>query len=304
MVPRPEGPQPPSLAPWDRRGAPELVLAGENETWRAGDLAIRVYRPGRWSLGQIEAEWAWVEALWGVVETPAPVRGADGAVVQVLADGRLAAASQWVAGATPAWDTPREAERVGRMLRELSDAAARALSLAPPTWAGRDREGLDPEAQIARAVAAIDGAVFPCDEHRDGVRRAAERLRRLLSEVPLASDAFVHGDAHRHNVLEDGAQWWLIDFDDCGFGPAESELATARVHWRAAGSFPSLAPAMLRGWGDHDPRRVAAACALHVLDTISVFPTHLDLGPLATDPNATLGRYLGYFDGELAAVGG
>lgn len=291
------------------------VLVGENEVFRldqdAGSLAVRVYRPGRRTRRQIEAECAWADALalrldWDSV---VPVVGGDDAVVE-CDDGRFAVASPWVEGQTPSMETPGEAERMGRLLGRVQRAARDVLAEVGSDWVGHERPRYGAH-EIDQTLAAYAGDTFASEEQVAALREAAARLRGALDAAPLSGDSrgdsWVHADAHRWNVIDDGTRWWLIDLDDSGFGPPELELATLRTHLRAQGRYEALAPALLRGWAEQipecaDPQRVALAAALHVFATMGEFPSHLDMGPLAADARGTLDRYLGYFAAELAEV--
>ena len=46
---------------------------------------------------------------------------------------------------------------------------------------------------------------------------------------------FVHGDMHFGNILVDKEDWYLLDFDECGFGYKEFDIGVPRLHLIASG---------------------------------------------------------------------
>ncbi|MCO4771995.1 MAG: GNAT family N-acetyltransferase [Deltaproteobacteria bacterium] len=282
------------------------VLEGENELFRVdaeqGSFAVRLYRAGRRTPAQVVAEWSWAEALAERLPVVPAVPTPAGDLIVTVPDGRLAVAMPWVEGRTVRIDTPEQAERLGRLLGQLRGEADRVQA---ENWAPAfgHRPVYDPASDVQVTLSAFEGETFARPEQVTALRALASRLLAALARLPLMANAFVHADAHRWNLLDDGEDWWLIDFDDCGFGPPESELATIRTHLRAAGTFDQLRAGLMAGWGPHDPSRVALAAACHVFATIGEFPSHLDMGPLASDAQGTLDRYLSYCEAELAEGG-
>lgn len=116
---------------------------------------------------------------------------------------------------------------------------------------------------------------------------------------PLTERGWVHAELHAWNVLHgpDGA--FVIDFDDCVFGPVDLEWATARIHIRAKGDLERDWPRFLEGvrrwFPEPEPMAVRVATAAHLVGTMAEFPIHLDMPSLA-DAGAAFDRYCGQND--------
>lgn len=157
----------------------------------------------------------------------------------------------------------------------------------------------EPQSTLVTALAELRGADFVAPDDYVRLEAAARRLSKLTDDLELRADTFVHGDVHCWNLIVSDGTWWIIDFDDAGFAPAEMELATMRTHFRHSDNPEPLLSALLEGWGDHDLRRVAAVTALHTVKTVGVFPSHLDIASLARDAAGVFRRYLGFLEAEL-----
>jgi Ser/Thr protein kinase RdoA (MazF antagonist) len=75
---------------------------------------------------------------------------------------------------------------------------------------------------------------------------------RQLGEAP---DVFglIHADAHLDNVLFNGPEARLIDFDDCGFGYRIYDVAVALWELRHRDDFSGFKEAFVRGYSEHRP---------------------------------------------------
>ena len=65
--------------------------------------------------------------------------------------------------------------------------------------------------------------------------RIAERIQELTNSIQLGEKQFVHGDMHFGNILVDKEDWYLLDFDECGFGYKEFDIGVPRLHLIASG---------------------------------------------------------------------
>lgn len=209
------------------------INVSENVTFRidVGEntrYALRVYRPGHRTLGEIEAELDWMEALAAQadVRTPAIVRTVRGERIFSYAP-----AAHHVVFAFLPGEPPPETELVlwfGRLGELCARIHAHGLMWRPtgfdrplfdwdslvgarPVW-GRwqDLPGLD-----ASAIRVIDEAA-----------RKIARNVAALTEVPGAV-GLIHGDLRLANLLADGERLAVLDFDDCGTGWLLYDLATA-----------------------------------------------------------------------------
>jgi Ser/Thr protein kinase RdoA (MazF antagonist) len=205
-----------------------LLNRSENETWRAGDLILRLHRQGYHTKAEIASELAWLAALQGVpgLNTVRPVSGTQGLVSQI--DGRHVVAFALIPGheLQPGDDLSRWFAPLGEITARLHLHARGWTApqgftrkrwdvetiLGPnPHWGcWRDAQGLDPQGS-----ALLD--------------RATRSLADQLRVYGTGPDTFglVHADLRLANLMVDGHGLTAIDFDDCGFGWWAYDLAAA-----------------------------------------------------------------------------
>ncbi|OYW54062.1 MAG: aminoglycoside phosphotransferase [Hyphomicrobium sp. 32-62-53] len=244
-----------------------LINISENITYRVDDpasggrWALRVHRDGYHSRRAIASELAWVRSLKqsGTITTPAPVPGVDGDIIQTLAlDGALprnVVLFSWETGAEPATNDVAGFEKLGETAAHMH-AHVKNWSRPPwferhvwdfktsigdaPHW-GRWRDGMgmtpEIEAVFAETVSVIDHRL-----HGIGKGDAVFGL--------------VHGDMRLANLLMDGGEVKVIDFDDCGFSWYLYDCATTVSFFEHEPAVPDLIKAWVRGY-----RRIGALSA-------------------------------------------
>lgn len=248
-----------ALPLWDLGGAPRarLVNLSENATFAidgaAGGrrYALRVHREGYHAPAAIASELAWVQALRksGIVVTPNPVPGRDGALIQ-RAGARNLVLFDWEPGVEPGIgdDLVAPFEKLGAVAARMHAHARgwrRPEDFERPTWNfetslgeeaphwGRWRDGMGLDAAkttlFARTVAAIG---------------------RRLAAYGKGRDRFglIHGDLRLANLLIEGDAVKVIDFDDCGFGWFMYDAATPVSFHEDAPQVPELIDAWARGY--------------------------------------------------------
>jgi Ser/Thr protein kinase RdoA (MazF antagonist) len=249
-----------------------LWNVSENHTYRVDDAesgrcyALRVHRPGYRTVAQIESELQWVDALRedGAVDTCVPVPAPSGErVVTVSVDGlgaRNLVLFEWLPGAAP----DPEGDEVIAGFRTLGAVSARmhahARAWRPPP--GFDRPAWDYERTL--------GAGGHWGRWQDGLGMGPEE-RRLLDRLDAviaarleaygqAGDRFglVHADIRLANLLVDGHDVRVIDFDDCGFAWFMYDFATTVSFMEDHPRVPELRDAWLEGY-----RSVATLDAAH-----------------------------------------
>ena len=198
-------------------------------------FALRVHRPGYQAIAAIQSELSWLAALARDtrLHVPRPVPGPDGALIQTLTDvatgaHHFAVLFHWEQGSEPqiSDDLAHTFRTLGAQAAQLH-AHARAWQRPP----GFTRQRWD--------FAASIGSDKPLWGHwRDaqGMTPALEKLftrttaligRRLAAYGEGAARfGLIHGDLRLANLLVDGTEVKVIDFDDCGFGWFMSDAAT------------------------------------------------------------------------------
>ena len=217
-----------------------LINLSENATYKveAHDgrcWALRIHRDGYQSKAAIASELAWLMALrdTGIVATPKPVRGNDGEFIQVVGHAKLKHArfvvlSDWETGAEPtmAQDLLMTFEILGEQTARMHKHSRHwkrpdyftrltwdfetSLGEVNPHW-GRWRDGI--------GVHAAEQKLFG---------RTVDAIQKRLNNYGKSQDRFglIHGDLRLANLLIDGSNVKVIDFDDCGFGWLMYDAAT------------------------------------------------------------------------------
>jgi Ser/Thr protein kinase RdoA (MazF antagonist) len=269
-----------SLSCWDLPPDTRVRLLNlsENATFaleagRGGDLVLRVHRIGYCSAEEIRSELAWIMALRKdrVIDTARPIPGRDGELVQRLESpsgrpARHAVAFERLAGAEPNPETNAVPWFEG--LGELTARMHRHVK----TWplpAGFSRKRWDLDAMVGphcywgpwRAAIGLDSAGTQV------IEAALALIRRRLEAFGAGPGRFglVHADLRLANLLADGGNLRIIDFDDCGFSWFMYDFATAVSFIEHDPQVPALLEAWALGY------RKTASLAPADIDEIPTF---------------------------------
>jgi Ser/Thr protein kinase RdoA (MazF antagonist) len=254
-----------------------LCNVSENHTYRVEDptsgarYALRVHRPGYRSLEEIESELMWIDALHadGVVNTPRVIVAGDGErVVEAAAPGvgpRHVVMFEWVAGVAPDLDdgdaAARQFETLGAISARMHEHARRWVTpehFRRPRWDyestigpqghwGLWQDGLGMGAEERRQLECLDV-------------RIAERLEAFGDDP--SRFGLVHADIRLANLLIDGDDVRVIDFDDCGFSWNMYDFATAVSFMEDHPRVPELREAWIRGYRSAGELELAAQAEL------------------------------------------
>lgn len=206
----------------------KLLTISENATYLAEDFAgrrlvLRVQRPDYHTRAEIESELAWIKALRDsrMVNTPAPIATLDGGSLSCFADQeavRYVAAFEYMTGAEP-----EPGDQLASWYRVLGETNAR-LHQHSMTW--QRPEGFKRKVWCFDTIIGEQAywgdwrnALGLTQEGREVLERAHELLRKQTAAYGMAPERFglVHCDMRLANLLVDGEQLTVIDFDDCGF---------------------------------------------------------------------------------------
>jgi Ser/Thr protein kinase RdoA (MazF antagonist) len=239
-----------------------LINYTENSTYRVDDPAsgnrfiFRIYRLGYHDRRAIESELGWMSALRrdAGVRTAEIVPARDGATLLLLSDDalpepRFGAMFTFLSGTEPPEDHLAESfERLGEVAARMH-IHSRSWDLPPgfrrPTWnfenmlGGRqpiwgrweDGVGLDPE-------------------RRTLLGRLTEVVARRLERFGSNREQFglIHADLRLANLLVEGEDTKVIDFDDCGFGWYLYDLSTALTFMEERPDAQDLVGAWVRSY--------------------------------------------------------
>lgn len=249
----------------------ELVAHAENVTFRVSvrssdtDYVLRLHRPGYNSIEELDSERIWTSALRkaGIrVQDSLLTRGGRHfELIDIAATGeqRYAGVTTWIEGrilsrylatSCDSEERKRVFRRIGGMAAALHDQSAGWT--APPGFTRRrlDVEGLLGEAPFWGRFwehAALTSAEVAL------LLRARERVRATLTAYGIGADHFglIHADLHPDNIVDDGEELVLIDFDDSSYGWHVYDMATALIEDIFAPDFDALRTALLDGYREH-----------------------------------------------------
>lgn len=231
-----------------------MVNLSENATFRVDvatgqSYALRIHRHGYHEQPAIASELAWLIDLRDndYVATPRPIAGLNGNLIQTAHHPTMRRLRQIVLFK---WEQGREpgiAEDLTKPFEALGTAAARmhehvmqwrkpawftrhtwnfetALGEANPHW-GRWREGLGVTDTMAKIFS-----------------RTVVKIGNRLSAYGQSRERFglVHGDLRLANLLVDGDDIKVIDFDDCGFSWFMYDAATPVSFYEHVPQVPEL----------------------------------------------------------------
>ena len=275
-----------------------LLNISENHTFRLDPprgepVVLRVHRPGYQSAATIESELQWLETLRREtpLRVPRPLPGSDGRLLQRLGDqpdDRHAVLFAFEPGAepTPDGDLGDLFETLGRM---AATTHSHAVRFEPPT--GFDR-------QVWTAAAILDGT-GPWGDWRAApglygetltqLASLGRRLRAQLGAYGTRADRFglIHADMRLANLLVDGSQVTLIDFDDCGVCWFMYDFAAAISFFEDSPAVPELKRRWLAGY---TPIRALSPEDIGVIDTMVLLRRMALLAFLGSHPETDLAR--------------
>lgn len=256
-----------ALEAWGLQGAElDLVKHRENSVFKVstGDgarFALRVHRAGYHSDNALNSELTWMEALRksGIL-TPRVVPTMSGALYAVIAgagDERQCDLLEWIDG-----QLFNDLGRVERgMKAELCDRYRKLGLLAAKVhnfaegWQkpdGFERLAWDEEGLVGKN--SLWGAFWehPLLSRKQSlqIRKARIVLFQFLKKLGKDPENYglLHADFLPENILFDGQNLTLIDFDDCGFGWHLFEMATSLFPQINQPFFDDLVTAYVEGY--------------------------------------------------------
>ena len=228
------------------------VSAASGESW-----ALRIHRPHYQSEASIASELCWAMALreTGVAITPIPVPGRDYQLIQRVShskvDGeRFAVLTRWEEGDTPAITDQLETsfETLGALSAKMH---AHARTWQRPAWFTRQVWDLEASLGDHRPLwGRWRNGMAITPEIELLFERTVQVIAKRLQLYGQAQDRFglVHGDTRLANLLVDGTQVKILDFDDCGFSWFMYDAATPVSFYEHEPQVPALLEAWKTGY--------------------------------------------------------
>lgn len=257
-----------ALRKWGLDGAAiELISVSENIVFKVSTspgerLVLRVHRPGYHTLDELISEQRWTAALHEAgVSVPVPRHTPDGrGYVSVQVPGtnehRYVGLVEWVDGETVHSVIEHEADAATLALRfeQLGRIAARIhnAAVAWPVPGGFQRHAFDAEGLMGERPfwGPFWGLPQLSTTQRELILKARAAIYRILSDYGKDPGTYslIHADLHTRNLLINGDQLHVIDFDDAGFGWHPYELAVALFSYQDHPHVDAIHDALIRGY--------------------------------------------------------
>lgn len=233
-----------------------LLNRSENETWRAGDLVLRLHRQGYHTRPEIASELAWLSALQDLpgLHAVRPIPGAQGLVTEL--HDRFIVAFAPIAG-----QELQPGDDLARWFAPLGEITARlhlhAREWTPPPGFSRKRWDVEtilgphPHWGHWRQAQGLDAPGETL------LARATDALSMKLHAYGTGPETFglIHADLRLANLMVDCDRLTAIDFDDCGFGWWAYDLAAALSFIETDPRLPDLITRWCEGYTRITPLR-------------------------------------------------
>ena len=271
-----------------------LINLSENATYLVEapcgfKSVLRIHRDGYHTRRGIECELAWMEALGrsGGVATPRPIAGLDGALIQQRGHADLTP-RRMVMFEFLVGREPDPGDDLAQPFHQLGAIAAKthlhAISWMRP--APFERLTWDDEAVFGSTPTWGDWRDGPgVDTNVAATLQAAEHLvRRRLAAYGRSQERYglIHADMRLANLLIDGDDTRLIDFDDCGFGWFMYDFAAGISFMEDHPQVPALRAAWVAGYrgvrplDEEDEREIDSFIMLRRLALLAWIGSHAD----------------------------
>jgi Ser/Thr protein kinase RdoA (MazF antagonist) len=240
-----------------------LLNVSENATYAVDDpdsgkrTVLRIHRHGYHDAAEIESELAWLEALreQAGVRTPHVLRATDGRRLLALdeagaANPRYLVHFEWLPGAEPTPTDerlPESFELLGAITARMHEHVTRWQAPTGFTRFSWDYAGSFGE--VSRWGRWQDGAAVG-DAERAVLGRLDDTLRDRLGRFGSGQERYglVHADLRLANLLVDGDQTYVIDFDDSGWSWFLYDFGAAVSFFEHDPRIPELTDAWVRGY--------------------------------------------------------
>ena len=257
-----------ALDEWDIPTAQiELISISENTVFRvdtdSGETyVLRIHRPGYHTLAELNSEQQWTAALKraGIgVPLPRLTRDCRGyAIVPVPGsmETRHVGIVEWFEGVTLSSIMAQAPDEKALALHfdQLGRIAARIHNQAVSWQIPEDfqRHAFDADGFVGDAPFWGPFWVLPelKATEREHILNARRVIHRTLSDYGKEGGTYslIHADLHPHNLLVNGDQLHVIDFDDSGFGWHQYEIAVALDAYRRPPHFEVARDALIAGY--------------------------------------------------------
>lgn len=249
---------------WKNTDESKLIVLSENATYMVTnkntgekDGVLRVSRPGYHTLSELNSEMKWLNQIndYTPLLVANPIKGLNGQEVQTVKgmDGKdyYCVISEYLTGEAP--DVNNEAAMVKQF--DYLGATTAYLHRQTEIWNGAAR--LDRMEWNYDTIIGDHAAWGRWQDFKDMTPEARVMLEKVSAVIKKRLDRYgknennyglIHADLRLANILIEGDQIKVIDFDDCGFGWHLHDLASALSFIEDKPIVPKLVNAWLDGY--------------------------------------------------------
>ena len=236
----------------------ELVAARENYVFcvktSVASYALRLHRQGYRSVEEIHSELSWMFRLAvKQIPVPNPVSAVDGNSVQII-KGVIVDMLTWLDGTrlSEFQATEEIYFQLGSLLAQMhiaTDSWEPPDTFSRPTW---DLAGSQP------TWGRFWSNPLLTSDQKDRFLEFRENACSALEKLQQPDCGLIHADLVPDNVLYNGQDIQVIDFDDGGFGYRLFDLATISHRSKRLSGADDLTNAVVAGYGKHRPLDVGS----------------------------------------------
>lgn len=287
---------------WQDIGKSKLIVLSENATYMVKDKetgtnkgVLRISRPGYHTLNELNSEMKWLNQIneYTPLIVANPISGLDGNNIQVVKgnDNKdyFCVICEYLSGEAP--DENNE-EQMVKQFAYLGETTA-YLHRQTEIWNGTsklNRMEWNYDTIIGENAAWGRWNDFPemTDKAEKMLTEVSQIIKKRLMRYGRTENNYglIHADLRLANLLLDGDQIKVIDFDDCGFGWHLHDLASALSFIEDKPIVPKLVNAWLVGYKkvlpftDTDFEEIDTFIMMRRLQLTAWLASHQESGPV------------------------
>jgi Ser/Thr protein kinase RdoA (MazF antagonist) len=287
---------------WQDTDESNLIVLSENATYMVKnkntgkkDGVLRISRPGYHTLEELESEMKWLKQIneYTPLIVANPIKGVDGKNIQTVKgiDGKdyFCVICEYLPGAAP--DENNE-EQMVKQFKYLGETTA-YLHRQTEIWNGTarlNRIEWTYDTIIGEHAAWGDWRDFPemTPKAEAMLTDVSKIIKKRLEKYGKNENNYglIHADLRLANLMIEGDQIKVIDFDDCGFGWHLHDLASALSFIEDKPIVPKLVNAWLSGYKsvlpftDTDFEEIDTFIMMRRLQLTAWLASHQESGPV------------------------
>lgn len=288
---------------WQNKDESNLIVLSENATYMVKnkitgekDGVLRISRPGYHTLEELNSEMKWLNQIneYTPLIVANPIKGIDGRDIQIVTGDDekqyFCVMCEYLPGETP--DENNE-EQMIKQFKYLGETTA-YLHRQTEIWNGTERlERIEWTYDTIIGDHAAWGSWKNFSEMTPEAEiilsKVSSIIKKRLERYGKNNNNFglIHADLRLSNLILEGDQIKVIDFDDCGFGWHLHDLASALSFIEEKPIVPKLVNAWLSGYKkvlpftDTDFEEIDTFIMMRRLQLTAWLASHQESGPVA-----------------------